>query len=202
MAASKTSPQRKPTRFQPRRAVRDAPAINAAAAAPATTATATPKKRNPPRPRADSARVVKNPPSPQKGRPAQRQRKKLQQALVRKVDGRDPDDAWREQANLLGLPLSSPPPPPPPAMMGGKGKGKAPQNDQEDHHAGGVPNGHRVDDNEVRRAECWIPNFEHRGRVRTRPAGISHCVYPYLAMLGQSSYGRQILRFGRYHFRC
>ncbi|KAI1822411.1 hypothetical protein F4861DRAFT_514623 [Xylaria intraflava] len=151
----KKKPQHKPTRLQPQRAARD------------------PNRKDGFNAREPTTGVRKN--AEKLGGPLKRQRKKLQQkklqnALVKKVDARDPKDSWAEQAGLLGLTV---PPSPkttrPPATRPKKSERYVDyilRNEADDD-----PN------DDLKRAERWIPDFEHRRRPLERPPGIPHAVW-------------------------
>ncbi|GAW12362.1 hypothetical protein ANO14919_017280 [Xylariales sp. No.14919] len=106
---------------------------------------------------------------------ATRQRKKFQDALVKRVDALGPE-AWDEQAQLLGLsdtfPLVSPISTKPSNLKGQgrrRAKGKKYMDDILD------PESH-IDD-ELKRGGRWIPNFEHRKRPIVQPPGVPYSLW-------------------------
>ncbi|KAF2967530.1 hypothetical protein GQX73_g6033 [Xylaria multiplex] len=101
---------------------------------------------------------------------AGRQRKKFQEALIKRIDARGPE-AWGEQALLLGLGETLPPESPtitkpstPRGQDRRKAKGKKYVDDILDpqDHIGDL----------LGRENRWIPNFEHRKRPAVKPPGI------------------------------
>ncbi|KAI0537100.1 hypothetical protein GGR58DRAFT_502577 [Xylaria digitata] len=107
--------------------------------------------------------------------PAARQRKKFQEALIKRVDSRGPE-AWGEQALLLGLGDTLPPESPtitkpstPRGQDRRKAKGKKYMDDILDPQD-------RIGD-QLGRENRWIPNFEHRKRVAVKPPGIPYSLW-------------------------
>ncbi|KAI0097763.1 hypothetical protein GGR51DRAFT_577840 [Nemania sp. FL0031] len=109
--------------------------------------------------------------------PAQRKRKRLQNALIKRVDARNPEDALAEQTHLLGLSyLPSPISPkiiiPPKDREQGRRKSKGEKKYMDDALS--------VDDNfedELKRGDRWIPNFEHRTRPAHKPQGVPYSLW-------------------------
>ncbi|KAJ8125509.1 hypothetical protein O1611_g8129 [Lasiodiplodia mahajangana] len=109
--------------------------------------------------------------------PAQRKRKKLQNALIKRVDARDPKDALAEQTHLLGLsyllsPVSpkSTAPLKPREQLRRKSKGEKKYMDDV----------LTVDDSfedELQRGDRWIPNFEYRTRPTHKPNGVPYSLW-------------------------
>ncbi|RYC55217.1 hypothetical protein CHU98_g10993 [Xylaria longipes] len=102
-----------------------------------------------------------------------RRRKKLQNALIKRVDTRDSQEALAEQAQLLGVntPSSSPSPtearPP-------KSKGRARRNAKGDKKYMDDILNEEDSLGDDRRAKRWIPDFEHRTRPIRQPAGVPY----------------------------
>ncbi|TRX88206.1 hypothetical protein FHL15_010895 [Xylaria flabelliformis] len=101
---------------------------------------------------------------------------KLQNALIKKVDARNPQEAMTEQAELLGMsntvsPVPSPTEPRPPKPKGrARRNAKAKYMDdilEEEEEEG------RLGD-ELQRGKRWIPDFEHRTQPTHRPEGIPY----------------------------
>ncbi|TGJ82796.1 hypothetical protein E0Z10_g5979 [Xylaria hypoxylon] len=108
-------------------------------------------------------------------RPTARQRKKFQEALVKRVDAQS-SEAWDEQARLLGLSDTSPPaspasttPPKPQGQGRHKAKGKKYMDDILDPED-------NIED-ELKRGNRWIPNFEQRKRPNVQPPGIPYSLW-------------------------
>ncbi|KAI1185540.1 hypothetical protein F5B17DRAFT_445654 [Nemania serpens] len=107
----------------------------------------------------------------------QRKRKKLQNALIKRVDTRNIQDALVEQAHLLGLDrVSSPASPTSPGQLRSRGqargstkKGKRYMDDivgADDHPEDGLQRGRR-----------WIPDFQHRTKPVHKPHGVPYSLW-------------------------
>ncbi|KAI1300933.1 hypothetical protein F5Y03DRAFT_396897 [Xylaria venustula] len=178
MAARKQS-QRKRTRYQPQRAVRDAGTLDQPKLGEAT---------------ASHSREcgVSKPERKSRGATA-RQRRKFQRALIKQVDNRDSGDAWTEQAHLLGLSDASPPPSPtnmgpskPKAQGYRKSKGKKYMDDFIDmkDHA----------EDELQREQRWIPDFAHRKRPNNQPPGVPFSLWMSYKHLDDYMYRHSLSR--------
>ncbi|KAI0427185.1 hypothetical protein F5Y09DRAFT_344905 [Xylaria sp. FL1042] len=139
-----------PTRRQPQRAARDT--------------------RNPNRAGAQGVNGIEKHEGKSRGLAA-RQRKKLQQTLIKKTDARDSGDAWAEQAHLLGLNDALPPSSPMNARASDskvqgrrKPRGKKYMDD--------MLNLKDLVEDELNRGQRWIPDFAHRKRPNYQPPGV------------------------------
>lgn len=101
-----------------------------------------------------------------------RQRKKLQHALIKKVDARDVEEAFAEQSHLLGL--GSPLPPNSPAL---------PKKIQKHNTVKGpkymddsLNEGANIDE-EIHRGKRWIPDLAHRKRAVDQPLGVPFALW-------------------------
>ncbi|KAJ3564249.1 hypothetical protein NPX13_g7912 [Xylaria arbuscula] len=157
MAESKKS-HRRPTRRQPRRATKDAAQISEPKVGDVLT----------PRP---SASVRK--PQGKSRAATTRQRKKFQQALIKKVDARDPEEAWVEQAHLLGL--SNPPLPTSPTLP--KKNAQLHNTIKEPKYMDDVLNEKGNIDEEIHRGKRWIPGLTHRKRPVDQPLGVPFALW-------------------------
>ncbi|KAI1148275.1 hypothetical protein F4825DRAFT_470517 [Nemania diffusa] len=108
---------------------------------------------------------------------AQRKRKKLQNALIKRVDARNPQDAFTEQSQLLNLSyLLSPTSPKcigPPKSPGQDRRNRKGDKKYMDENFG-------VDDSAegaLQRSDRWIPNFEYRSRPTHKPRGVPHSLW-------------------------
>ncbi|KAI0547611.1 hypothetical protein F4679DRAFT_586280 [Xylaria curta] len=112
-----------------------------------------------------------------------RRRKKLQNALIKKVDARDPQEALTEQTELLGMSAVSPLTSPTEARTP-KSKGRSRRNAKgEKKYMDDILEEEEGLGDELQRGKRWIPDFEHRTRPIHRPAGISYGLwmsYKYL----------------------
>ncbi|KAI0449986.1 hypothetical protein F5B21DRAFT_529395 [Xylaria acuta] len=111
---------------------------------------------------------------------AARRRKKLQNALIKRVDTRNSEEALAEQAELLNYEssflgvstLSSPPSPtgtgPP------KSRGRARRNAKEKKYMDDILNEEDSRGDELERAKRWIPDFEHRRRPTIQPSKVPY----------------------------
>ncbi|KAI1747567.1 hypothetical protein F4782DRAFT_535327 [Xylaria castorea] len=105
---------------------------------------------------------------------AARRRKKLQNALIKKVDARNSQEALAEQAELLGASTPSPPPSPTEARPP-KPKGRARRNAKaEKKYMDDILDEEDGLGDELQRGKRWIPDFEHRARPAHRPAGVPY----------------------------
>ncbi|KAI1739477.1 hypothetical protein F4680DRAFT_466339 [Xylaria scruposa] len=112
-----------------------------------------------------------------------RRRKKLQNALIKKVDARDPQEALTEQTELLGMSAVSPVPSPT-EVRTPKSKGRTRRNAKgEKKYMDDILEEEEGIADELQRGKRWIPDFEHRTRPAHRPAGIPYGLwmsYKYL----------------------
>ncbi|KAI1172619.1 hypothetical protein F4777DRAFT_497097 [Nemania sp. FL0916] len=122
------------------------------------------------------ARSSKNGVQKSVGKPraaAQRKRKKAVQALVKKVDARDPHDAFAEQAQLLQLSaLQSPVTPTHTSPKGSKSKRK-----EKKYMDDTVSVKNERHDDHLQRGDRWIPDFEHRPRLTRQPNGVPYSLW-------------------------
>ncbi|KAI0903384.1 hypothetical protein F4823DRAFT_618777 [Ustulina deusta] len=149
--------RREPTRHQPHRAVRDTGKLRQVEAGDITA--------SPPPP----AGVRKAEGKP-RGTAAVR-RKKFEKALVKKVDARNSQVAWAEQAHLFGLGDASPPSSPTstrPSKPKVEGRRKAKGKKYMDDILSVEENA----EDELKRGERWIPDFAHRRRPNHQPSGV------------------------------
>ncbi|KAI0860029.1 hypothetical protein F4860DRAFT_525608 [Xylaria cubensis] len=100
---------------------------------------------------------------------------KLQAALIKKVDARDPQEAMTEQAELLGMSTStaSPPVPSPTEARLTKPKGRARRNAKA-KYMDDILEEEEGPADELQRGKRWIPDFEHRTQTTQRPEGIPY----------------------------
>ncbi|KAI0444095.1 hypothetical protein F4803DRAFT_573728 [Xylaria telfairii] len=97
-----------------------------------------------------------------------RNRKKLKEALVKRVDARDAKEALAEQTELLGASTASPTPSPVEARPK---KSKARPRREKKYMDDMLES---EDGPENDRAKRWIPSFEHRTRPTEQPPGVPY----------------------------
>ncbi|KAI0477971.1 hypothetical protein F4859DRAFT_513553 [Xylaria cf. heliscus] len=105
---------------------------------------------------------------------AARRRKKLQNALVKRVDARDSQEALTEQAELLGVSTLQPSPSPtevrpPRSRARARRQAKADKKYMDD-----ILNEEDILGDELQRAKRWVPDFEHRARPVYQPPGVPY----------------------------
>ncbi|KAI2628309.1 hypothetical protein GGS21DRAFT_492629 [Xylaria nigripes] len=124
--------------------------------------------------------------------------KQLQQALLDKVDTRDPKIAWAEQAGLLGLPPGSPPSPISPKKSK-PSKAEARRVAREEKYVDDM----LVKENEalaedpdrdLKREERWIPTFAQRKRTIEKPLCVSYSVWMAYRHLDEIIYRSSLSR--------
>ncbi|KAI0406887.1 hypothetical protein F4802DRAFT_556501 [Xylaria palmicola] len=95
-----------------------------------------------------------------------RRRKKLQSALIKRIEARNYKDALFEQGQLLGLAAQLSPTSPAPSHRGRR-HGRAEKKYMDD-----LPSTEHAVGDGLQRGQRWIPDFEHR----TRPTHQPHAV--------------------------
>ncbi|KAI1426393.1 hypothetical protein F5Y12DRAFT_713124 [Xylaria sp. FL1777] len=178
MAGSKKV-HRKPTRRQPQRTTGDTSKSDQAEAGRITTS------------RSSAGGVHK--PEGKSRSSATRHRKKFQQALIKKVDARNSEDAWAEQANLLSLSNASPPSSPtsaraskPMALSRRRPKAKKYMDD--------ILNVEDSGEDELKRGKRWIPDFAHRKRPNHQPPGVPFSLWMSYKHLDEYMYRHSLSR--------
>ncbi|KAI0197568.1 hypothetical protein F4808DRAFT_473744 [Astrocystis sublimbata] len=127
-----------------------------------------------------------------------RRRKKLQAALLKKVDARDSEEALAEQVDLLGADSDNTSKPchfgretaPSPTEV-------TPPKTKSRTRRGAAANKKYVEDivledcglgDELQRAKRWIPDFEHRKRLTKQPAGVPYGLWMSYKFLDEFIY--------------
>ncbi|KAI1202270.1 hypothetical protein F5X97DRAFT_345411 [Nemania serpens] len=154
---SSKKPQRKPTRYQPRRSTK------------ATNKTDDIEVETP---RSPAGGVHKH--EGKSRGTAQRKHKKLQNTLIKRVDTRNHQDALIEQAHLLGLdrvssPMSPGQPRPRGQARGSTKKGKKYMDD--------IIGADDCPEDGLQRDNRWIPSFEYRTKPIHKPHGVPYSLW-------------------------
>ncbi|KAI8629334.1 hypothetical protein F5Y19DRAFT_475322 [Xylariaceae sp. FL1651] len=127
--------------------------------------------------------------------PARRKQKKLQQALIKRVDARDPDEALAEQSQLLALSIESPPTSPTTEnasqlAKGGKGRGRRGAKADKKYVDDIFGSDDELDD--LQRANRWIPGIEHRSRPAEKPPSVPLALWLSYSILDEYIYRRSL----------
>lgn len=109
---------------------------------------------------------------------AQRKRKKLQNALIKKVDTRNHQDALVEQARLLGLNRAPPPTSPTsPGQLRPKGQTRGSTKKGKKKYMDDVIGADDCPEDVLQRGERWIPDFKYRTKPIHKPYGVPHSLW-------------------------
>ncbi|KAI1495901.1 hypothetical protein F5X99DRAFT_425512 [Biscogniauxia marginata] len=113
---------------------------------------------------------------------------KLKATLMKKVDARDPDDAWIEQSRLLGTSTTPVSPKPPRLRKGGRRGRKTPSPKAEKKFMDDIFEQDDDAADQLQRGDRWIPDMELRGRPAQRPPHIPHQLWISYCLLDEHIY--------------